>query len=265
MRWYNGGRIVSYIDITKDNIAGEHICCAFSDKKSVEGYRKKKLWLKEEIDNGYVFCKLDERAKVFIEYGPAENAWVPVTASNYLMLGCFWVSGKYKKNGHGKALLGEVISAAQRSNKDGIAAVAGVKKFHFMSDAKWLTKQGFECVEKNPAGFGLFRMKFNSSAADPVFNDSVKIGECPEKKGVTVYYSNRCPYTEYHVKESLAITTRERGLSSKTIELQTREQAQAAPTPATIFSLFYNGRFITTDISVCMGDRFDRIIAAHTG
>jgi hypothetical protein len=37
------------------------------------------------------------------------------------------------------------------------------------------------------------------------------------------------------------------------------DQAQAAPTPATIFSLFRDGRFVTTDISVCMDGRFDRI------
>ena len=39
------------------------------------------------------------------------------------------------------------------------------------------------------------------------------------------------------------------------------EQAQAAPTPATIFSLFYNGKFVTTDISSCMDNRFDKALA----
>jgi hypothetical protein len=38
------------------------------------------------------------------------------------------------------------------------------------------------------------------------------------------------------------------------------EQAQAAPTPATIFSLFLDGKFVTTDISVCMDSRFDKIV-----
>lgn len=38
------------------------------------------------------------------------------------------------------------------------------------------------------------------------------------------------------------------------------EQAQASPTPATIFSLFYNGEFITTDVSVCIDKRFDKVI-----
>ncbi len=38
------------------------------------------------------------------------------------------------------------------------------------------------------------------------------------------------------------------------------EKAQAAPSPATIFSLFYNGEFITTDLSVCLDNHFDKIL-----
>ena len=85
-----------YITLTKENIDTEHICCAFSDKKCLKGYEMKKAWLKKEFDNGYIFRRLDARAKVFIEYVPAEKAWIPVDASNYLMINCFWVSGQYK-------------------------------------------------------------------------------------------------------------------------------------------------------------------------
>lgn len=30
--------------------------------------------------------------------------------------------------------------------------------------------------------------------------------------------------------------------------------------PATLFSFFYSGRFITTDLSVCLDSRFDKIV-----
>ncbi len=33
-----------------------------------------------------------------METVPSELAWVPIVATNYLYIGCFWVSGKYKKN-----------------------------------------------------------------------------------------------------------------------------------------------------------------------
>ena len=93
--------LFKYITLTEKNIDKEHICCAFSDKKCSAGYELKKEWLKKEFANGYVFRRLDARAKVFIEYVPAEYAWLPVTAPGYLMIYCFWVSGQYKGQGHG--------------------------------------------------------------------------------------------------------------------------------------------------------------------
>ncbi len=251
---------MAYITLTKKNIDTEHICCAFSDKKCSDSYEQKKQWLANEFDNDYVFRRLDERAKVFIEFGPAEKAWVPVTAPNYLMIGCFWVSGRYKKHGHGKALLNEVIEAAQNQGKDGLVTVVGTKKYHFMSDTKWLLRQGFQSCENIPSGFSLLVMNLSKSDSHPYFNDSVKSGECPEKKGLVAYYTNRCPYSEYHVKESLASTAKKRNLPLKIIKMQTMKQAQTAPSPATIFSLFLDGKFVTTDISVCMDTRFDKII-----
>ena len=88
-----------FINLTTNNITEEHICCAISDKKCKESYNAKKEWLKQEFTNGYVFRRLNKRAKVFIEYGNAEEAWLPITAANYININCFWVSGKYKKQG----------------------------------------------------------------------------------------------------------------------------------------------------------------------
>ena len=51
-----------------------------------------------------------------------------------------------------------------------------------------------------------------------------------------------------------------RNLNIKIIKLKTIEDARSAPTPATIFSLFKDGKFVTTDISVCIDNRFDKIM-----
>jgi GNAT superfamily N-acetyltransferase len=252
-----------FITLTKENIEKEHICCAFSDKKCQASYEAKKAWLKKEFDNGYVFRRLDERAKVFIEYGPAEKAWIPVVAPNYLMMNCLWVSGQYKGKGYAKALLQSAIDDARQQGKDGLATVVGTTKLPFMSDTKWLLRQGFETVEKLGYGFSLLALKLNPQAENPKFGESVSSGECPEKKGLAVYYSNRCPFTEYHVNTELTKTAENRKLPLKIIKLETVEQAQSSPAPATIFSLFYNGKFATTDISVCMDSRFDKVIPAN--
>lgn len=249
-----------FIDLNSENISTEHICCAISDKKCSDSYQAKKDWLTKEFNNGYIFRRINERAKVFIEYGPAENAWIPVTAPNYFNINCFWVSGKYKKNGYGKELINTATDDAKRQGKDGLITVVGTKKYHFMSDTKWLLKQGFEEVEKLSSGFSLLVKRINPKAELPKFNESVHSGECSEKNGIVVYYSNRCPFSEFHARNSLIETAKNRNIQLNIIKLETMEQAQSAPSPATIFSLFFEGKFITTDISVCMDTRYDKIM-----
>ncbi len=251
---------MTYLNLTKENIKGEHICCAISDKKCAAGYEMKKSWLSHRFEDGYVFRRIEDRAKVFIEYGPSEKAWMPIVAPNTLTLGCFWVSGSYKGKGHGRQLLADVIEDASRQGKDGLVTPVGTKKYHFMSDTAWLLKQGFVECDKTPAGFSLLWLDLTHQGQTPKFGDSVRSGECPEKNGLVVYYSNRCPFCEFHVHESLKETAEKRGLKYKVIKLDSLEAAQTAPTPATIFTLFKDGKFITTDLSVCMDSRFDKVV-----
>lgn len=249
------------IQLTPDNIDKEHICCAISDKKCLEGYTMKKEWLREQFDHGYIFRRLDARAKVFIEYVPAERSWVPVVAPNYFFINCFWVSGQYKGQGYGKKLLKLTMEDARTQEKDGLVTVAGTKKLHFMSDTKWLLRQGFETTATLNTGFSLLTRKIKSDTDNiPKFSDSAISGKPECISGLVVYYSNRCPFTEFHVKTNLKETAEKRKLPLQIIKLETMEQARSAPTPATIFSLFYNGEFITTDVSVCMDSRFDKIM-----
>lgn len=155
------------------------------------------------------------------------------------------------------------VDDAIAQKKYGLVTVVGTKKFHFMSDTKWLLKQGFEVCDNTDSGFCLLVKKFNKNAENPVFNESVRRGECDEKNGVVVYYSNRCPFTEFHVNTSLIETLKKRDIQLKIIKFVNNEQTLNSPSPATIFSLFYNGKFITTDLSVCMDSRFDKIMSKY--
>jgi GNAT superfamily N-acetyltransferase len=253
-----------FITLNADNIDREHICCAFSDKKCREGYAMKKEWLKGEFAKGYVFRRLDERAKVFLEYGPAESAWVPIVAPGWLVLGCFWVSGRYKGRGYGKALLAAAVDEARRQGKKGLAAVVGIPKFHFLSDPEWLMRQGFTETDALPNGFRLLALKLDPAAPDPAFRESVRSGECPDRQGLVAYCSSRCPYTDHYVNGELAATAALRGVRLKIIRLESAEQAQACPSPATVFSLFHNGKFVTSDLSVCLEKQFDKLIKSKS-
>ena len=97
-----GGKRMNFINLNKDNLEEEHICCAISDKKHQCGVEEKKQWLSQRIEEGHIFRKLDERSKVFIEYSPLETAWTPIIADNYIYVYCLWVSGSFKNKGYGK-------------------------------------------------------------------------------------------------------------------------------------------------------------------
>ena len=130
-----------------------------------------------------------------------------------------------------------------------------------MSDTRWLVHQGFQVCDTTPSGFSLLHLPLGSKAGcTPRFNDCTRQNILDNNHGCVAYYSNRCPFSEYHVQHSLVESCHKRNIPLTTIKLETREQAQSAPTPATIFSLFCNGQFITTDISACMDSRFDKYI-----
>jgi ribosomal protein S18 acetylase RimI-like enzyme len=232
--------------LTINNIMEEHICCAISNKKCIDGYNAKKEWLKRQFEDGYVFKKVDVRGKVFIEYIPAEKGWVPVNAPGYMLINCFWVSGQYKGKGHGKALYQECEKDAEGMN--GIVVVTATKKQPFMSERKFFQKQGFEICDTAEPYFELWYKTFNKEAPRPEFKPIAKNGICDQKEGLSVYYTNACPFTDYyvHVEMKKIADTKELNLFVK--QLETKEQAQNHFVPHTIYSVFYNGKFITQHI-----------------
>lgn len=250
---------MSYLTLTPETLPGAHICCAFSDSKCAAGTAAKKAWLAREYQQGWRFHRLDARAKVFVEYGPAATAWLPVEADDAMMMGCFWVSGRYARNGHGRALLDHVMAETRAAGLRQVVTLAGRRKFHFLSDGKWLKAQGFTVADRLDSGFELLARDLGG-AAPPRFADNARRAEV-EPAGVSVWYSDRCPYAGFHVTRSLPEACKAHGLALHLHKIETRAQARAAPTPATIFSLFLNGRFVTTDLGTCLPARFDKMLA----
>jgi len=249
-------REIKIVQITDNNISEEHICCAISDKKCQKGYEAKKQWLRNQFKDGYVFKKFDVRGKVFIEYVPAENAWVPIDASNYMLINCFWVSGRYKGKGYGKKLYLKCVDDSK--NKDGIVVVVGKQKKPFMSEKKFFQKQGFELSDTAEPYFELWFKKFNPDASTPKFRECAKKAECDNKNGLTVFYTNACPYTEYHANTELNRVANEKGIPLRVIKLESKEQAQNHFVPHTIYSVFYKGKFVTQHI--LNKNNFDKFI-----
>lgn len=234
------------IDVTAKNLKKEHICCAISDKKGDCSAASKKDWMKERFAEGLVFKKLDARGKVFIEYIPAENAWCPIRADNYMFINCFWVSGQFKGQGHADALLAECVADAKAKGKDGITVLSSAKKMPFLSDPGYLKYKGFLVADKAAPCFELLYLPFSGESQVPRFKDCAKNGTT-EEIGTVLYYSNQCPHTEKYAS-IFAEIARQRGSALKLVKFTGKEQAQNSPSPATTYSLFHKGKFVTNEI-----------------
>jgi len=234
------------LKLTSKNIETEHICCAISDKKSRDGYQKKKDWLKSEFKNGYTFQKLNIRGKVFIEYVPIENSWLPLKGSNFMVINCFWVSGQFKRKGNGKRLLQQCMKDAEKM--DGVVAISSDKKRPFMSDPKFLKYQGFEIIDEAPPYFKLWGVKTKPNASYPTIMESAKAGSCPDKKGITAYYSNACPFTDYYTNRLLRDYAKKHDIPLTINHIKNRKAGHKMPIPWVINSVFYKGELVTLEM-----------------
>ena len=157
---------MEYIRITKDNLEKEHICCAISNNNDVQ-VSSKKAWLADRLDEGLVFLKSTERGKCFIEYIPAENAWVPILADGYMYIDCLWVSGSLKGHGYSTDLLNECIKDSKEKGKKGLCILAAAKKKPFLADPKFLNYKGFAVCDEADNGIQLWYLPFDKEAEKP--------------------------------------------------------------------------------------------------
>ena len=151
---------MEYIRLTRDNLDKEHICCAISNNNDVQ-VSSKKAWLADRFDEGLVFLKSVERGKCFIEYIPAENAWIPIDAEGYMYIDCLWVSGSLKGHGFSTDLLNACIEDSRGKGKKGLCILCAAKKKPFLADPKFLKSRDLQYVMKltTASSFGICRLK----------------------------------------------------------------------------------------------------------
>ena len=230
-----------YINITGDNLEAEHLCCALSDKKHQAGVNTKRQWLSERLEEGHVFRKLNEKGKVFIEYAPLEMAWVPVVGENYMYIYCLWVAGSFKGKGHGKALLEYCIEDAKNRGKSGICVLSANKKSPFLSDKKFMQKNGFATVDTVPGGYELLALSFDGTT--PRFADSAK-RQGIDNKELTIYYGLQCPYIPNCI-EQVEKYCEQNQIALSLVPVDSVETAKSLPGIFNNWAVYYDGKFET--------------------
>ena len=243
-----------YINLTKENIDNEHICCAIGDPKHQAGVDKKKEWIKSKLSDGHIFRKLNQRGKIFIEYEPIETSWAPVVGKNYLYIYCLWVAGSFKGKGIGRELLEYCINDAKKKGMNGICTIVTEKKKPFIGDKKFFLHFGFEVVD-TINDYQLMVLKFNDKEV-PKFSDTARKMKI-EDEDFTIYYSNECPYVEYEVKE-LSEYAKDKNIKLNFIKIDSLDKAKNAPCVFNNWANFYKGKFISN--TILNANAFEKLI-----
>ena len=235
---------MEYIRVTNENIDCEHICCALAKKGDVQ-VSSKKAWLVERFTDGLVFLKSKERGKCFIEYIPAENAWVPIVADGYMYIDCLWVAGSMKGHGYANDLLEACIYDSKEKGRKGLCILSSNKKIPYLADPDFLKYKGFITGDTADNGIMLWYMPFAEEEQAPQFKPCAKhphIGS----SGYVLYYTSQCPFNAKYVPLIKAIADEKR-VPFQVIHLESTEEAQNAPSPVTTYALFRDGCFITNE------------------
>ena len=79
----------------------------------------------------------------------------------------------------------------------------------------------------------------------PKFKDCAKHPHTDEP-GYVLYYTSQCPFNGKYVPV-LETLSKDEGVPFKAIHLQSKEEAQNAPTPITTYAFFCNGEYVTNE------------------
>ena len=233
---------MDWVNITKENIADEHLCCIIRSKKPHPGIEAKREWFAGRIDEGHIFRKLDISGCVFIEYAPLEKAWVPIVGENFYYIYCLWVQGAPKGCGYGRQLMEYCLADARAHGKAGVCMLGAQKQKNWLSDQRFAKKYGFCTVDTTHDGYELLALSFDGTA--PRFAPSVR--QETAERGLVIYYDYQCPYIPQRV-EKLRSHCSEKGIPARFILVDTLEKAKSLPCVFNDWAVLWDGKFVTVN------------------
>lgn len=249
----------AWINLTPDNLAGEHLCCIIRSKKPHPGVEAKRAWLAQRLQEGHVFRKLNAKGVVFIEYAPVETAWVPVEGDGFLYIYCLWVDGAFKGKGYGRALMEYCLADARAQGKSGVCMLGSAKQKAWLSNQAFAKKYGFETVDATDNGYELLALSFDGRK--PRFTDGARRMTIDDPT-LTVYYDMQCPFILQKV-ESIRTYCEEHQVPANLIEVDSLEKAKALPCVFNNWAIFWQGRFQTVNL----GDAYfvEKLLTKESG
>jgi len=233
-----------FVNLTTENLAGEHLCCIIRSKKPHPGVEAKRQWLSDRLKEGHVFRKLNVKGCVLLNTRLWKQHGVPIVGDNYYYVYCVWVSGAPKGNGYGRALMEYCLADAKEKGKSGVCMLGAKKQKSWLSDQSFAKKFGFEAVDTTDNGYELLALSFDGTM--PKFAQNVKNQEI-ESKELTIYYDMQCPYVYQNI-EMIKQYCEMNDVPVSLIQVDTLQMAKELPCVFNNWAVFYKGKFETVNL-----------------
>ena len=237
---------VKIIDLTPENITDYGVCGYKNIEKQLE-LRKKIEWFKAYYPKGLRIKALLTKKGGYqgmLEYIPGKYAHRPVEAAGFMFIHCIFVGFKkeYKGKGYASLLIDECLKEAKLQGMRGVAVVT--RKGAFMAKRDIFVKKKFVLVDEAAPDFELLVHKFSQKSPNPKFKNMKEQRE-KYKKGLFVFRSVQCPYTEKNVNAILKSAEQKFNLKPNLVNLEDAAAVQNAPCGFGAFCIVHDGEVVS--------------------
>lgn len=228
------------VEITTKNAEEHSFFCIKNTKEP--GFHAKLNWFKKRQKEGLKLkvAYTDNGKQIgFIEYVPAEFAWRPVDARDWLFIQCIMVYPNiYRNSGAALNLIKEAVNEAKKTNKHGVCAMTS--QGPWIATKKVFVKSGFKEVDKR-GGFELMAIQLTEDVLLPKLMDWE--ASLHDFKGWLLLYADQCPWHDKGAK-ALIQSTAENGVVLKAKKIKSSKEAQQIPSGFGVFALIHNGKLL---------------------
>ena len=231
---------VNILSITPKNVSEKGVYCI--KNKEAAGFQTKVEWCKNKGNEKLqlkIAINSQKKQIGFIEYIPAEFAWRPIDANNYMFIHCIAIFSKDARNKNlGSTLLKECETEAKHLGKFGVCVMTS--NGAWMAEKKLFEKNGYFKVDELDR-FELMAKKFGPQYISPkLINWKV---QQKKYKGWNLIYADQCPWHEKSVSDLKELAS-EYGINLKVKKIKTSAEAKKSPSGFGVFSLIRNGKLI---------------------
>ena len=227
------------IHVTPENAEQETFFC-IKDIKS-PGFNSKLRWFEKRYAEGLrlKILKINKKLIGFIEYVPADKAWRPINAPEFMFIHCIVVySKKDRSKGFGAILVEEVVKEARAKGLSGVCTMTS--KGAWVAEKDIFEQNGFAIVEKR-GRFELLSKKWGEEAQDPQLIDWTKNQK--KYRGWHLIYADQCPWHEKSAFDLLN-TAMDFGIDLNVKKIESVKEAKEAPSGFGVFNLLHDGKLL---------------------